>query len=54
MSSATRWASIAAILAIGLVALGAFTLARPARHYDADNGVMCYTIPGDISCVRTD
>jgi hypothetical protein len=24
----------------------------PARHYDAEYGVMCYTIPGAISCVK--
>jgi hypothetical protein len=24
----------------------------PARHYDAEYGVMCYTTPGAISCVK--
>ncbi len=37
-----------------VVALIAVLLSNPepGRHYDAETGIMCYTVPGAISCVK--
>lgn len=49
-----RYALLAvALVAVALVAtLALLALTPPRRHYDAETGVMCYTVPVSIACVR--
>lgn len=41
------------IFGLTLFGLSFFTpTPTPQRHYDPETGVMCYTVPGAISCVE--
>jgi hypothetical protein len=45
---------LAVLALLILIGYGVMLLSNPtpARHYDSDTGVMCYTVPGAISCVK--
>lgn len=46
-----RWFALV-LLALTLAGCVAPPAPEPSRSYDAENGVMCYTVPNAISCVR--